>query len=230
MELNAQMSLSKLVIRLAAAMLLLAAGAPAQTYAQPKIPGYPDDIKAYDPREVSRLPPYCRYTQSFRASVPGGNDQAQIQHLYDVMGQTFHALHHYCWGLMELNRALYLSRSEQVRSFYLGAAIGDFDYVLERSSEDFVLRPEILTKKGQSLIALGRGAAAVPILEHAIELKPDYWPPYVQLSEYYKGAGKLDKAREVLEQALLQSPGVESLKQRLAELDQLRDKKRKNDK
>jgi tetratricopeptide (TPR) repeat protein len=198
--------------------LALIAIVPITASAQSLIPGYPA-VTAHDPREVARLPNYCRYTQSFRSSVPGGNNQAQIDHWYSVMGETFHAMHHYCWGLMKLNRALYLARSPQIRSFYFGDAILEFDYVLERSSENFALRPEILTKKGQCLIALGRGPVAVPILEHAIELKPDYWPPYVQLSDYYKSSGKIDMAREMLEKAISQAPGVESLKQRLAELD-----------
>jgi tetratricopeptide (TPR) repeat protein len=135
------------------------------------------------------------------------------------MGETFNAMHHYCWGLMKLNRALYLARSAQARTFYFAEAISEFDYVLERSADDFVLRPEILTKKGQSLVRLGRGPLAVPILERAIELKPDYWPPYVQLSEYYKEVGQTAKAREVLQEAIALSPGVATLKQRLAELE-----------
>ena len=139
-------------------------------------------------------------------------------------------MHHYCWGLMKLNRALYLSRSQQGRTFYFADSIGEFDYVLGHAPKDFVLLPEILTKKGQSLIALGRGPVAVPILEHAIELKADYWPPYVQLSEYYKASGDLDMARKVLQEALTHSPEVESLKQRLAELDGLREKQRKSTK
>jgi tetratricopeptide (TPR) repeat protein len=202
----------------AAGTVALIAAAPMQALAQASIPGYPPHVTAYDQREVGRLPKYCIYTQSFRDSVPGGNDQAQIDYWYSTLGKPFHAMHHYCWGLMKLNRALYLARSDQVRKFYFSSAIGEFDYVLEHSSDDFVLRPEILTKKGQCLIRLGRGPQAVEILEHAIELKPDYWPPYVQLSDYYKEAGQVAQAREVLEKALALAPGVETLKQRLAEL------------
>lgn len=194
------------------------------------IPGYPPQVMAYDAREVGRLPNYCKYTQNFRERLPGGNDSAQISYWYSVMGETFHAMHHYCWGLMKLNRALYLARTDQARRFYFGDAILEFDYVLERSPENFILRPEILTKKGQSLIRLGRGPAAIPLLEKAIELKPDYWPPYVQLSDYYKESGQIALARETLERALAQSPGVESLKQRLAELDGARGKQPKSEK
>ena len=59
------------------------------------IPGYPPVPSAaspfYDPREVARLPRYCRYTQVFRDRVPGGNDPSQISYWYSTMGETFHA-------------------------------------------------------------------------------------------------------------------------------------------
>lgn len=215
---------------LAAAWLAAVAMTPMQAVAQSMIPGYPPQVIGYDPREVGRLPNYCRYTQDFRIRVPGGNNQDQINYWYSVMGETFHAMHHYCWGLMKLNRALYLARNDQTRLFYFRDAILEFDYVLERSPEDFILRPEILTKKGQSLIRLGRGAVAVPDLERAISLKPDYWPPYVQLSDYYKESGQIALAREVLEKALAQSPDAAPVKQRLAELNRPGEKPRKSEK
>ena len=204
--------------------ILLIAIVSMEARAQMTIPGYPPQVNAYDAREVARLPNYCRYTQAFRSSVPGGNDQAQINYWYSVMGETFHAMHHYCWGLMKLNRALYLSRTAQTRNFYLNDAIQEFNYVLERSPERFILLPEMLSKKAQALIRLGRGPVAVPLLEQAIELKPDYWPPSVQLSDYYKSVGNIEMARKVLENAISASPNVESLKKHLAELNGARDK------
>jgi tetratricopeptide (TPR) repeat protein len=214
----------------AAALVALTALGPSTTAAQGLIPGYPPQVISYDDREVGRLPNYCKYTQDFRIKVPGGNNPAQIAYWTSVMGETFNAMHHYCWGLMKLNRALYLARSAQVRTYYFGDAILEFDYVLEHSTEDFLLRPEILTKKAQSLIKLGKGPLAVPILERAIELKPDYWPPYVQLSDYYKESGQVALARETLEKAMALSPGVETLKQRMAELDAPRNKQSKGGK
>jgi len=198
--------------------------------AQVAIPGYPSQVTEHDPREVGRLPVYCKYTQSFRNSVPGGNDQAQISYWYSTLGQPFHNLHHYCWGLMKLNRALFLARNDQARTFYFGSAISEFDYVLERSPEDFVLMPEMLTKKGQALIRLGRGPIAVPILEKAVELKPDYWPAYLQLSDFYRASGQISLAKDTLQKAVSQSPDVEVLKKRLAELDGSKGKQRETKK
>src|SRR5215471_8671749 len=56
---------------------LLALCAMASAHAQ-LVPGYPDDVMAYDPREVAMLPAYCKYTQDFRDKVPGGADPSMI--------------------------------------------------------------------------------------------------------------------------------------------------------
>ena len=165
------------------------------------------------------LPRYCAYTQSFRDHVPGGNNPAEIQRWYSMLGETFNAMHHYCWGLMKTNRGVLLARSEQSRRFYLNDAISEFDYVLDHAPPDFVLLPEILMKKGENLIRLGQDGSGNLQLLRAIELKPDYWPPYAVMSDYYKKKGDLKNAREVLEKGLSASPDAKALKERLANLD-----------
>jgi tetratricopeptide (TPR) repeat protein len=196
--------------------MILAAGFP--TYAA-EVPGYPASILAYDAREVAMLPRYCPYTQAFRDHVLGGNNPDEIQRWGSIIGETFHAMHHYCWGLMKTNRGVLLARDEQSRRFYLQDAIGEFEYVIQRAPPDFVLLPEILTKKGENLIRLGQGLNGNLELLRAMELKPDYWPPYAAMSDYYKNAGDLKKAREVLEKGLSASPDAKALKDRLAKLD-----------
>jgi tetratricopeptide (TPR) repeat protein len=186
------------------------------------IPGYPDAVTAYDPREVAPLPRYCAYTQSFREHVPGGNNPDEIQRWASLMGQMFIHMHHYCWGLMKTYRGLILSRDEQSRRFYLNDAIGEFDYVLAHAPADFVLLPEILMKKGENLIRLGNGGDGILQLLRATELKPDYWPPYAIMSDYYKDHGNLKAAREALEKGLSASPDAKALKERLANLDKVK--------
>ena len=183
------------------------------------IPGYPDRIEDYDAREMAMLPPYCKHTQLFRDRVPGGNDSAEIRRWGDIIGPAFPHMHHYCWGLMKTNRAVLLARTRQARNFNLDSSIKEFDYVLRNAPEDFVLLPEILTKKGENLIRLGQGPMGVRELERAMALKADYWPPYVVLSDYYKTSGDVGKARALLEKALSFAPEVQGLKNRLAELD-----------
>lgn len=183
-----------------------------------EIPGYPASIDAYDPREVGMLPAYCKYTQVFRGQVPGGSNEAEIERWNALLGNTFHSLHHYCWGLMKTNRAVLLARTGQVREYYLNSAIEEFDYVLRNANDEFLLLPEILTKKGENLIRLGKGPIAVLHLERAATLKPDYWPPYAHLSDYYKTKGEVDKAEDYLRKGLSFSPQAKALTRRLSEL------------
>lgn len=203
---------------------VLAAGIPA--HGQGRVPGYPDSIDAYDPREVAMLPRYCIYTQSFRERVPGGDNPDEIKRWYSVMGDTFHAMHHYCWGLMRTNRAVILTRNRQDRLSYLHSSIGEFDYVIQHAPPDFILLPEILTKKGENLIRLGKAPLGMLEFKRAIELKPDYWPPYAYLSDYYRDTGDLAKAREWLEKGLSLSPDTKALRNRLVELDAVKDKRK----
>jgi len=182
------------------------------------IPGYPSTIEGYDSREVAMLPRYCLYTQIFRERVPGGNNPAEIKRWHAVMGEPFDALHHYCWAMMKTNRATILARSQEDRQHYLTDSIREFDYVIERAPADFVLLPEILTRRGETLVKLGRKTQGIADLQRAIELKPDYWPPYASLSDDYRAVGETAKARELLETAISFTPDSKGLKRRLAEL------------
>lgn len=196
------------------AAALLAAG-PAAAH---RIPGYPEHVTAYDPREVVMLPEYCKYTQLFRDRVPGGNNRDLIQRWHATMGDVFIHMHHYCWGLMHLHRAKVLARDAQARGFYYDHAVREFDYTIERTPRDFPLLAEMLTKKGEALLGRGKAALALAEFERAIELKPDYWPPYAHISDHYRSSGDAPKARQILEIGLARSPGAKGLQRRLQEL------------
>jgi hypothetical protein len=202
---------------IASAALLALSGVAAQAQ---EIPGYPTNWDAYDPREVALLPPYCVYTEMFRMKrVPGGENPDEFARWQSLLGKsTFHHLHHYCWALMKTNRGLFLAREPWLRQSYLGYSIEEFDYVIERAPDDFLLLPEILTKKGENLVRLKKGPVAMMSFERAAELKPDYWPPYAHMSDFYKSTGDMAKAREMLEKGLSFAPDALALKRRLAEL------------
>jgi tetratricopeptide (TPR) repeat protein len=176
--------------------------------------------RQHDPKLAAMLPPYCKYTQDYRENVPGGNDPKQIEHWTSVMGaENFLHLHHYCYGLDNTNRALYFSSTKQARTFELSNAVREFDYVLARVKPDFALLPEILTRRGENLLRLGNGPQGLLDLNRAIELKPDHWPPYAALSDYYKSLGDVASAREWAKKGLAAAPGTRALQRRLAELD-----------
>lgn len=205
------MILARLLAAAAAAWWLIGSAA-----AQAPIPGYPDNWDAFDAREVALLPSYCKHTQVFRERVPGDADERERWIAY--FGPGYLHLHHYCWGLMKTNRGALLARSRESRVFYLSDAIGEYDYVIRRVPPDFVLLPEILTRKADNLILLGRGPQGVAELMRAIDTKADYWPAYGKLADYYKDTGEVAKARDALKQGLAAAPDAVALQRRLETL------------
>ena len=133
--------------------------------------------------------------------------------------KNFMHMHHYCKGLELTNHALYSARTKHDRDDGLRYSIGEFDYTIQRVAPDFAMLPEMLTRKGENLLRLGRAPEAVVELNRAIGLNPAYWPPYAALSDHYKAAGDLAAARDWLEKGLSATPDSKALKRRLAELD-----------
>jgi len=177
----------------------------------------------FDPKQLAMLPPYCKYTQLYRQNVPGGNDPQQIERWASVLGQeNFVHMHHYCLGLESANRALYFSSTKQDRDRELSTSVREFDYVVDRVAPDFALLPEILTRRGENLLRLGNAPQGVVDLNRAISLKPDHWPPYAALSDYFKALGDFASAREWVEKGLAAAPGTKALQRRLTELGNTR--------
>jgi tetratricopeptide (TPR) repeat protein len=193
--------------------VLASANAPAQVQFEP-------GRAHYDAKALAILPPYCKYTQLYRRNVPGGNDTAQIARWEAVMGgQNYLHMHHYCWGLSHTNWALYYTHTRRDRDRELQQSVVEFDYVLRNVAPDFGLLPEILTRRGENQLRLGNGPQGALDLNRAIEIKPDYWPPYAAMSDYYKELGDAAAAREWAEKGLSAAPGTKALQRRLSELN-----------
>jgi len=202
----------------AAAALALALGAPLRALAQ--------EHNYDNPREMTLLPEYCKYTMFFREKVPGGADSGQVARWSSVMGPTFNHMHHYCWALMATNRAQFIARTKQERGWALSASIPDFDYVIERAPADFSLLPEFLTKRGENLLRLERTGEGMADIERALSIKPNYWEAYVAVSDYYRDRGDTAKAREWAEKGLAVSPGTMPLQRRVAQFDAAQGKRK----
>src|SRR5712692_7170822 len=84
----------------------------------------------FEPSLVYMLPVYCKYTQDFSARNFGGNNRAEVQRWTELMGNTFIHMHHYCYGLMDVNRAAFLSKTREDRAHNLAQSINEFDYVI----------------------------------------------------------------------------------------------------
>jgi tetratricopeptide (TPR) repeat protein len=178
----------------------------------------------YEQSLMHMLPSYCRYTQDFINRFPGSDRVVEQDRWKRSMGPTFIHLHHYCYGLMDVNRAELLAADTRDRLFNLSNSLLEFDYVIDKSPLDFPLLPEILTKKSESLIKLSRPGEAMIELQRAIKVKPAYEPAYAVASDYYKSTQQIAKAREWLEKGISAAPNSKTLRQRLAELNRQSDK------
>lgn len=174
------------------------------------------DGRVPTPAELALLPPYCKDAQIIRKVNEGRavqRDEPIAQHWFGVLGESFWDIHHYCFALTNMNRAERTGNAQEKQTL-LRTALPEFDYVLQRAPADMILLPEIHLNKGKVLLRMGQDGAGVAEFEKAIELKPDYWPPYAHLSDYYKDEKNPAKARQILEQGLKANPGSEPLLRR----------------
>jgi tetratricopeptide (TPR) repeat protein len=177
----------------------------------------------YDRKVFAFLPEWCKYTAYYYSAVPHERGESEArrenERLNRLMGpQNFRHLHHYCKGLFVVALARYFETSKIRRDRLLRNSIAEFDYVLNRVEPTFALLPEILTKKGESLAGLGLPGAVEP-LHRALQAKPDYWPAYAALSDYFRDTGQIEQARQWLEKGLAAAPNAKPLQRRLAEFD-----------
>jgi len=161
------------------------------------------------------LPEYCPHTQ-----YGSSRDPEMVRHYGTIYGEkAFHHMHHYCRALVAFFEGLQERDNETIRRSKYGEAVANFDYVLDRTEPEFILRPEILARKGAALIALDRGPEAVACFEEAIRIRPDYVPAYVSLGGYQLRAGDGEGARATYQSGLERVPDSEILQRKLVEAE-----------
>lgn len=95
---------------------------------------------AATPAEIVMLPDYCQ-------ARLGGNNTELYRRWNERMGpDKFIHLHHYCHGLRFMRRYT-LAVDNEARRGNLQAAIGEFEYVLQRWPDGFALKNEAKTRK-----------------------------------------------------------------------------------
>lgn len=165
--------------------------------------------------EVNLLPEYCRHSQVF-AEKFGNKDQQKLWAA--KIGSTFWWIHHYCWGLVHIQRSSKVRVTPEVRRYNLGRAVTEIDWVLERSPSDFVLAPELWTRRGETLVKLKDYAAAEQSFQRALDQRKDYWPAYAGMAQAHIDRGDKTSARTVLETALSSVSEKRVLQRMLSEL------------
>lgn len=170
--------------------------------------------------EVALLPPYCKGTQLIR-QVSGDNTDIEVYK--SQYGPEFWHLHHYCWALNAERKAIMAplvadsSKGIPSRWSLLEFSRTNIDYFLKRSSDSFMFLPEILVTNARVLYQLDRKGEAIASLSKAIRIKKDYWPAYVQLSDYYRSIGNKKIAIKTLQDGLEAIPGNKRIIRRLKE-------------
>jgi tetratricopeptide (TPR) repeat protein len=183
---------------------LLAAALLAPWLAAPALAQQPHNIT---PGEIALLPPYCPDTQSFGYGDAYFNTSPRAAYWIRLMdAKSFWALHHYCWGLIKMRRAEAIGIHPVIRQGMIRNAIADYDYVLIHGSPDFVLRPEILLRRGEALLRINDVGGALESFEGAVRQRPDYWPAYVRWAEFLISVKKPKDAQAFLERGLVHAP------------------------
>jgi len=171
-------------------------------------------------RYANHLPEWCKYTQELPDKHFQGAYGDPLSKTYSVVfAPVWHHLHHYCRGLSWMYEATKVGRDETARRGLYNNVVSEFDYVLDRSDDTFVLAPELHYRKGVALMALEHRMEAVESFTAALRIRPDYVPAYVALSQYFESAGDVSEAVRVLREGLARVPDAPQLQQRLAELE-----------
>ncbi|MEW5943855.1 MAG: tetratricopeptide repeat protein [Pseudomonadota bacterium] len=147
-------------------------------------------------------------------SPPGSPD---VGYWSNALGPDWLHVHHYCIGLAFLNLH-YGVKDKFERGWYLGEAVGSFDYVIRAASPGYVLLPENHFKKGQALLFLRKEAEAAAEFRQAIQLRPDYADPYAALADFMVSKGNKQEAMKLVEEGLRQAPKSRGLARRYQEL------------
>jgi tetratricopeptide (TPR) repeat protein len=171
------------------------------------------DMRALTAAEKVQLPEYCRHTQSYF------EDGREYQRWIDRLGFGFSAMHHYCWGIIKAYRATTVAAQTQFRNALLADAIREIEFVAPRIPEDFLLRPEVLLRGGQWSALLEDYARALDYFESSIKVKPDYWPPYLEIANVNLAIRRRQHAIDALRRGLDQVPQQPALQAALSRIE-----------
>lgn len=171
----------------------------ANLFGSSAIAGKPDNVTK---EEMATIPPYCPYAQSWDQYMVSPESKRWAS----IMGKPFHAIHHYCWAQINMQRALKSGTSEATRVNLFKMVRDDYIYVAQRSTPDFVLLPEIMSRLGEVEVRLSLINDANRSFATARKLKPDYWPAYSHWAEYLMRVGKKVEAKNIVKTGLEYSP------------------------
>jgi len=198
--------MKKLVFFLAVVLSLFAVGAQAQQ---------PTNITR---GEQALLPDFCQDAQTFNGWMQHSRESPRSAYWISKMGQTFWAVHHYCWAAIRVTRSRQPGLAPVLRDGMLEGAVADFVYVLDHSAPDMVLLPEIYYLIGEARREQRQFGPAIEAYKMSQRQKADYWPAYTGHADLLVQTGLRNEARTLLEAALKIMPEEKQLLSRLEKL------------
>jgi tetratricopeptide (TPR) repeat protein len=162
---------------------------------------------------IALLPKFCQDRLLY-----GELHSPETQRYWDALGHGWTYLHHYCYGLYEISEASRFGTAPQLRKHLFNDAIGQIDFVLDRTDEKFPLRYAMLLDQAYAWSRLYKWPKAEEVLRSAIAINPEEDVGYFRLAEAQIAAGKRDDARETIETGLRHKPDSRWLKRALAKL------------
>ncbi len=173
--------------------------------------------------EWALVPEWCIDSQDGPYGGPdygGMNKSPRAPKWVSLMGSDFWHMHHYCRGLRDILRLKQAGLSGPDRTFLIGRAIAEFEYVLGNCHPNMPLLPEVLLKKGEMHLLQQDLANAQFAFEQARKLRPDYWPAYDRWIVELVKLKRYDTARALAEEGLIHSPGEPTLTAHLTSIKQ----------
>ncbi len=160
--------------------------------------------------DFAALPPYCK------PRFQEDRYPEQARKWINILGKsTYLHIHHYCKGLFNLMKA---QASIPPNETLLRIALKQWDYVDQHWPHNSKLRPEMLVKRGDTLILLGQISEGLISYQTAMKKKPDYSLPYLRMADYFLKQGERDEALKWLDKGSRQAPRSNKIRRKLRQL------------
>jgi tetratricopeptide (TPR) repeat protein len=162
------------------------------------------------------LPEFCIYTQGWEDT-----DLNKYKKALKKYGFGWSHMHHYCVGLIDIQRAFSISGNIKKRNFELKQAISQFQYVLKNTGITFSLRPMVLTKQAYVFFLLNKLNEAFKNYQIAARLKRNYVPAYIGMADCYLKLGDKNGAVNILKIGLKYTPKSKILRKKISTLQSI---------
>ena len=158
------------------------------------------------------LPEYCRaqgnvapvfFKRFYRADL--------VAKWQSALGDNYLHYHHLCWAIVSITHAYRLETQYQNRSAASRSAVGNIIYVLERATPDFILAADAYTRMGEGYLLARDDRNAEAAFRKAIEIKPDYWRPYVWWAQRLMQLGRTREALAFAEEGQKNAPNAKAI-------------------